>query len=162
MANSEEKPIFMYNNNSPSKHQDLPGELEVDYEHEDEVWGEGCDCFSIFCLKWRRNDIDETDTLLMRHRGAEHSSETWCKSKLNKLKEVSEKLAGPKWKNFIRKMSGYCNKRKTQKNMFQYDSYSYALNFDTGADKGDDLPQDFTSRFAAPFADDRQRAGSGM
>ncbi|XWS70793.1 hypothetical protein CRYUN_Cryun03dG0079400 [Craigia yunnanensis] len=156
MTNSEEKPIFMYKN-SPSKYQDIRGE-DVD-NHEEEVWDKGCDWFSLFCLKWRQNDIDETDTLL--HQRGEHT-ETWWKSKLKKLKEVSEKLAGPKWKNFIRKMSGYCSKRKTQKNRFQYDPYSYALNFDDGADKeGDDLLQDFSSGFAAPFADERQRAGSG-
>ncbi|XP_022729254.1 uncharacterized protein LOC111284680 [Durio zibethinus] len=159
MASSEEKPIFMHKN-PPSKHQDVKVELDVDLEHEDEVLGKGCDWFSFFCLNWRRNDIDETDSLLPQR--GEHT-ETWWKCKLKKLKEVSEKLAGPKWKNFIRKMSGYCNKRKTQKNRFQYDPFSYALNFDNGADKeGDDLHQDFSSRFAAPFADERQRAGSGM
>ncbi|XWS17039.1 hypothetical protein CRYUN_Cryun33cG0033400 [Craigia yunnanensis] len=158
MTNSEEKPIFMHKN-SPSKYQYMQGE-DVDDDHEDEVWGKGCDWFSLFCLKCRRNDIDETDHSLLLQRG-EHK-ETWWKSKLKKLKEVSEKLAGPKWKNFIRKMSGYCNSWKTQKNRFQYDPYSYALNFDNGADKGDDLLRDFSSRLAAPFADERQRAGSGM
>ena len=144
--------------NSPSKHQDVKVE-DVD-DHEEEVWGKGCDWFSLFCLNWRRNDIDETDTLL--HQSGEHT-ETWWKSKLEKLKEASEKLAGPKWKNFIRKMSGYCNKRKTRNNKFQYDPYSYALNFDNAADKeGDDLLQYFPSRFAAPFEDERQGAGSGM
>ncbi|XVE71574.1 hypothetical protein DITRI_Ditri10aG0162200 [Diplodiscus trichospermus] len=159
MANSEEKPIFMHKMDPPSKHQDFKGEDVDDYE--DEVWDKGCDWFRLFCLKRRRNNIDETDTLL--HQSGEHR-ETWWKSKVKKLKEFSEKLAGPKWKNFIRKMSGYCNKRKTQKNRFQYDAYSYALNFDDGADKeGDDLLQGFSSRFAAPpFADERQRAGSGL
>ncbi|XP_022749577.1 uncharacterized protein LOC111299004 [Durio zibethinus] len=116
------------------KHQDTQGE-DVD-DQEDEVWGKGCDWFGLFCLKWRPNDIDETDQSLL-HQRREHR-ETWCKSKLKKLKEVSEKLAGPKWKNFIRKTSGYCNKRKTQKNRFQYDPYSYALNFDNGGKEGDD------------------------
>ncbi|XVF34489.1 hypothetical protein REPUB_Repub18cG0063000 [Reevesia pubescens] len=159
MTNSEEKPFFMHQN-SPLNHQDLQGDqLDVDDEHEeDEVRGKGCDWFSLFCLRFGRHDIHESDTLLHK-RGGEHS-ETWWKCKLKKLKEVSEKLAGPKWKNFIRKMSGYCHKQKTQKNRFQYDPYSYTLNFDNGADReGDDLLQDFSSRFAAPFADERQRAG---
>ncbi|XVF88231.1 hypothetical protein PTKIN_Ptkin19aG0033400 [Pterospermum kingtungense] len=148
MANSEDEPLFMHKN-SPPKHQDMQGE-DVD-DHEDEVWGKGCDWFSLFCLKWRRNGMDETDDSLLHHRG-EHK-ERWWKSKVKKLKEVSEKLAGPKWKNLIRKISGYCNNRKTQKNRFQYDPYSYALNFDKDGD--DDLL--FSSRFAAPFA-----AGSGV
>ncbi|GMJ07251.1 hypothetical protein HRI_004394300 [Hibiscus trionum] len=150
MANSQEKSIFMQ------------AELDVDQvEYEDEVRGNGCSCFNLFCFKWRRfNDIHESDTLLHR-RGEEHT-ETWWKSKLNKLKQVSEKIAGPKWKNFVRKMSGYCHKRKCQKNRFQYDPCSYALNFDNGADKGDDLLRNFSSRFAASFEDDRQQARPGM
>ena len=93
------------NKNSPSKYQCKQGE-DVDDDHEDEFWDKGCDWFNLFCLKYRQNDIDETDHSLLLQRG-EHT-ETWWKSKLKKLKEVSEKLAGPKWKNFIRKMSGYC------------------------------------------------------
>lgn len=159
MANSEQKPILM------PKLQDI----DVDHE-EEEVWGsKGCDWFSLFCLKWRRNGIDdETDDTLLHQRGGDQAAEeTLWKRKLKKLKQFSEKIAGPKWKNFIRKMSGYCsgNKRKkSQKNRFQYDPYSYALNFDNGDDdadkRGDEsLLQGFTSR----FANDRQRgAGSGL
>ncbi|OMO52283.1 hypothetical protein CCACVL1_29290 [Corchorus capsularis] len=132
---------------------------EVD---EDEVWDNGCDWCSLFCLKRRR----ETDSLL--HHGGDNqtAAETWWKHKLKKVKQVSEKVAGPKWKNFIRKMSGYFNKRKAQKNRFQYDPYSYALNFDNSDDNGyggDEylVHQDFPHRFAPPFADDqKQRAGS--
>ncbi|XVF47964.1 hypothetical protein PTKIN_Ptkin03bG0152200 [Pterospermum kingtungense] len=141
---------------SPSKLQNI----DVDDDHEEEVWGgRGCDWFSLFCLKWPRNDIDETEDTLLQRRG--EKAETLWKRKLKKLKEVSEKLAGPKWKNFIRKMSGYCNKKKTQTKRFQYDPYSYALNFDNGdADKEGHgyLLHDFSSR----LADDRQRAGSAM
>ncbi|KAE8657920.1 Homeobox protein knotted-1-like 3 [Hibiscus syriacus] len=150
MTNYQEKPIFM------------KAELDVDQvEYEDEVWGKGCSCFSLFCFKRRRfNDDDESDSLL--HRRGEEQTETWWKPKLNKLKQVSEKVAGPKWKNFIRKMSGYCHQRKCQKNRFQYDACSYALNFDNGADKGDDLLRNFSSRFAAPFEDDRHRTRPGL
>ncbi|GMI97621.1 hypothetical protein HRI_003431400 [Hibiscus trionum] len=151
MPNSQEKPIFM---------QPEPDVDRVEYE--DEVWGQGRGCFNLFCFKWRPfNDADESDALL-HQRGEEHTV-TWWKSKLNSLKQVSEKIAGPKWKNFIRKMSGYCHKRKCRKNKFQYDADSYALNFDDGADGGgDDLLRNFSSRYAAPFEDDRQRARSGV
>ncbi|KAL4285131.1 hypothetical protein GQ457_16G004610 [Hibiscus cannabinus] len=153
MSNSQEKPLFMH------------AEPDVDrVEFEDEVRGEGRGCFNLFCFNWGRfNDVDESDALL--HRRSDEQTETWWKSKLNKLKQVSEKIAGPKWKNFIRKMGGYCHKqRKCRRNKFQYDADSYALNFDDGADNGgDDLLRNFSSRYAAPFEDDRQqRARSGM
>lgn len=68
--------------------------------------------------------------------------------KLKKVKEVSEMVAGPKWKTFIRKMGGYL-KGKKQRNRFQYDPESYALNFD-GEDDGP--PLGFSARFAVPMA----------
>ncbi|KAE8735429.1 Homeobox protein knotted-1-like 3 [Hibiscus syriacus] len=147
MAISQEKPIFM--------------QEEMDVDHGDEFWGKGCSCFNLFCFKRRRFN-DESDTLL--HRRSEEDAETWWKSKLDKLKQLSEKMAGRKWKNFVRKMGGYFHQRKCQKNKFQYDACSYALNFDDGDDdkEGDDLLRNFSSRFAAPFEDDRQRVRSGM
>ncbi|KAB2076656.1 hypothetical protein ERO13_A06G050000v2 [Gossypium hirsutum] len=146
MKNSQENPIFM--------------QAEVEDEG---VWGKGCGCFNLFCLKRRRsyNHINESNTLL--HQRGEQHTEEWWKCKLNKLKQFSEKVAGPKWKNFIRKMGGYCDKRKDQKNRFQYDPCSYALNFDEGDDKeADDLLRGFSSRFTAPFEHDRQRVPSGL
>ncbi|KAK8683024.1 hypothetical protein V6N13_039099 [Hibiscus sabdariffa] len=127
MASSQEKPIFM------QVHR---------VEYEDKVRGNGCSCFSIFCFKWRPfNDVDESYTMLHR-RGKGHTG-TWWKSKLNKMKEVSEKIAGPKWKNFIREVSGSWHKRECQNNRFQYDpcSYAYALNFDIGDDTSEFLFQ---------------------
>lgn len=147
MGNSKDdhEPFFVHKNSQGKDHVD------------DQDWGnKGCNWCNLFCFKWlRRNiDMDETNqySLLQKRQRGEQSTETWWKSKVKKLKQVSEKVAGPKWKNFIRKMSGYCNnyrKKAQKKNRFQYDPHSYALNFDNGnADKelGDEY---FSSRFAA-------------
>ncbi|KAK8602069.1 hypothetical protein V6N13_058270 [Hibiscus sabdariffa] len=129
MASSQEKSIFMQ--------AELDGHR---VEYEDEVRGNECSCFSLFCFKWRPfNDFDESDKLL--HRRGEWHTGTWWKSKLNKMKQVSERIAGPKWKNFIRKVSGSWQKSKCQKNRFQYDPCSYALSFDNCADIGDDASE---------------------
>ncbi|XP_010540299.1 PREDICTED: uncharacterized protein LOC104814117 [Tarenaya hassleriana] len=72
--------------------------------------------------------------------------ESWAKEKLKELKEMSEKIAGPKWKNFIRRFSTN-NKRSSKRNLdFTYDLRSYSLNFDDGERPSCDLP----ARFAAP------------
>ncbi|CAI8583685.1 unnamed protein product [Vicia faba] len=77
--------------------------------------------------------------------------DTWVMEKLKKIKETSEVIAGPKWKTFIRKISGYG--KKQQKNRFQYDAHSYALNFNSGAQSEDEeyLPPSFSTRFSNPF-----------
>lgn len=69
--------------------------------------------------------------------------------KLKKLKEVSEMVAGPKWKNLVRRIGGYL-KGKKQRNKFQYDPESYALNFDE-EDDDDCPPTGFSARFAVPL-----------
>ena len=55
--------------------------------------------------------------------------ENWLVKQAKKVKDVSELLAGPKWKNFIRSIN---KKSKTSSMQFQYDPRSYALNFDDG------------------------------
>ncbi|XP_012081227.1 uncharacterized protein LOC105641315 [Jatropha curcas] len=99
---------------------------EYDYEEEASS-SSGCNCFRVFCFR-----------------------------KFKKVKEVSEVVAGPKWKTFIRKISLYFNKQKNNhhhnnNSQFQYDPQSYALNFDDGgADRREEdgllLPA-FSSRF---------------
>ena len=71
--------------------------------------------------------------------------------KLRKMKETSEVIAGPKWKTFLRKISGYG--KKQQKNRFQYDAHSYALNFNSGPQSEDEeyLPPSFSTRFSNPY-----------
>ncbi|WCJ30354.1 hypothetical protein M5689_011919 [Euphorbia peplus] len=70
----------------------------------------------------------------------------WTDEKLKKMKEFSEILAGPKWKNFIRRY-GLNKKRRMQQ--LQYDPQSYALNFDDGTSKEIDFGfPNFSARFA--------------
>ncbi|KAL4296216.1 hypothetical protein GQ457_12G020040 [Hibiscus cannabinus] len=79
---------------------------------------------------------------------SEEKREGWVKRKAKRLQEISEVLAGPKWKNFIRRFSIYKKRRPTR---MQYDIQSYELNFDEGnrgeADAGF---LGFSARFAAP------------
>ena len=121
----------------------------------------GCGCFRLFGFRQRRSNDNESNYLLQQN--GEHR-ETWWKNHLNKVKQVTEVLAGPKWKTFLRKFSRFgINKNRKEKNRYQYDPESYALNFDRGLDSEDDaLVLDFTSKFAAPIHDHEQpRTGSG-
>ncbi|KAA0050037.1 hypothetical protein IC582_003832 [Cucumis melo] len=119
---------------------------------DDSISSNGCGCFQLFGFGSNRNRNYEGANLLQQKQGREE--ESWMVKKLKKVKEVSEMVAGPKWKNFIRKMGGYL-KGKKQRNRFQYDPESYALNFDGGFDGEEDdhhPPIGFSSRFAVPLA----------
>ncbi|KAK1389437.1 Stress induced protein [Heracleum sosnowskyi] len=59
--------------------------------------------------------------------------ESWLIKKAKKVKEFTEVVAGPKWKNFIRKLGKYTKKSRIAE-CRQYDPHSYALNFDDGLD----------------------------
>lgn len=73
----------------------------------------------------------------------EEKGEKWWGKKLKVLKEISEKIAGPKWKNFIRSFS--CGKKKIRRDVdFTYDLRSYSLNFDDGGENPS------PERFVAP------------
>jgi len=111
--------------------------------------GCGCGCFRGFDIKkWWRESDEEDKGLLDEKRG---EGESWVVEKLRKAKEASEVIAGPKWKTFIRKISGYGKKMKQQRNRFQYDEQSYNLNFNSGAQSEDEgMPYSFSARFAAP------------
>ncbi|KAF8093687.1 hypothetical protein N665_0380s0008 [Sinapis alba] len=62
----------------------------------------------------------------------EEKRENWWNRKLKVLQEISEKIAGPKWKNFIRSFS---KKKKVKRDVdFTYDLENYSLNFDEGCD----------------------------
>lgn len=65
--------------------------------------------------------------------GGEQREESWLMKKTNKVKEFTEVVAGPKWKNFIRKLGKYTKKSRMAE-CRQYDPQSYALNFDDGLD----------------------------
>jgi|UniRef100_A0A2N9FWW3 hypothetical protein len=141
----------------PLKENEEGEDMNDDYNEEADS-GCGCGCLRLLGFKQRQSNDNESKYLLQQK--GEHR-ETWWVEKLNKVKEVTEVLAGPKWKTFIRKISGFGINKK-QKKRFQYDSQSYALNFDTGFDREEDgLVLDFTSRYAAPFHDEQRQAGSG-
>ncbi|OVA03722.1 hypothetical protein BVC80_1431g38 [Macleaya cordata] len=134
-----------------------------DQEMADMVFAKrGC-CFWVPCLGSGSNSRSETVGLVwwerIHHRTAENSSEErwWTKgwNTLKKVREWSEIIAGPKWKTFIRRF----NKNKNgggggRSGKFQYDPFSYALNFDEGPGQNglldDDFAyRDFSSRYAA-------------
>jgi len=120
-----------------------------DFNDQLEASGCGYGCFRACGLKWGQGN-DEGKGLL------EQREDSWWVCKLRKMKEVSEVIAGPKWKTFIRKISMYG--KKQQKGKFQYDEHSYALNFSSGdQSEDDDLPHSFSARFSAPFPSGRRQ-----
>jgi len=80
---------------------------------------------------------------------------------LKKLREVSEIVAGPRWKTFIRRFnrsrSGGGSAAGRHGGKFQYDPLSYALNFDEGPGQNGDFDADedytlfrnFSSRYVS-------------
>lgn len=119
------------NSVSPLRDEDTNGDDIDDYGN-----SSGCgSCFGKFCFKWCQGK--DRGQLL---NDDEDNEEPWWIKKMKKVREASELLAGPKWKNFIRKAGRYCNIRKNNKHntQFQYDPESYALNFDSGFDTDDD------------------------
>lgn len=130
----------------------------MDHYEEEPDSASGCGCFRLFGFESRRRNDYERRHLLQE--GEKCREMTWLMNKLDKLKKVSEVLAGPKWKNFIRKIGGYC-KGKKQRTRFQYDPHSYALNFDAGNGREEDeLLLGFQSRFAVPIVSENRQTGS--
>ncbi|XVE97372.1 hypothetical protein REPUB_Repub03eG0014000 [Reevesia pubescens] len=108
----------------------------------------GCGCFRGLC--WCGQNSNEGHGHVLQ--AEEIRSESWLKKKTKELKEISEVLAGPRWKNFIRRFSIHgINKKRRSMMQFQYDPQSYELNFDEGIHRevGAGFP-DFSARFAAP------------
>lgn len=73
-----------------------------------------------------------------------------------KVREWSEIVAGPRWKTFIRRFNHNKSFGK-QSSKFQYDPFSYALNFDQGPLQNGDpeaeneyMIRNFSSRYVLP------------
>ena len=126
------------------------GEAMFDYD-DDSASRSGCGCFQLLGFKPQRKRNDNKSKYLLQQKG--ELRESWWKNKLNKVRQVTEVSAMPKWKTFVRKFSGFgINNKKKDRNKFLYDPESYALNFDGGfACEEDDLVLGFWSRFAAPI-----------
>lgn len=131
----------------------------MEMEHEEDFEeasgsGCGCGCFKGFNFKWWQSHEEEGKRLIDQNGGG---GEGWMVEKMKKVKEASEVIAGPKWKNFIRKISGQQKKKR-----FQYDEQSYALNFNSRAESEDDedMPPSFSARFSAPFPAGRRQNGT--
>ncbi|KAE8732810.1 hypothetical protein F3Y22_tig00001728pilonHSYRG00063 [Hibiscus syriacus] len=111
-------------------------------DFEDPLSSSGCGGCLRGLFRWRRG-------YLLQY---EENRESWEKRKAKKLQEMSELLAGPRWKNFIRRCSIYGINKKRRSTTMLYDIQSYELNFDEGVHREDDAGYlGFSARFAAPM-----------
>ncbi|KAK9070818.1 hypothetical protein SSX86_011221 [Deinandra increscens subsp. villosa] len=151
MANQQLQPL-----NHPNPNNDPPRKNNYFYDADlDGDVGSSTGCFRLLCCFGRRRHDGETAGFLYQQQSGDlMSQDTWFMKRAKSVKEYSELVAGPKWKNFIRRFS---RKPKTRSNAnttpFQYDPQSYALNFNDGGGNHEDddlLPRSFSTRFAPP------------
>nr|XP_043629727.1 uncharacterized protein LOC122601014 [Erigeron canadensis] len=134
------------------EHEQEGNDISYDYDKYDDeetISGHGCGCFRVFSYFSTRPYDGESTAFIYHRSGDVLDNESWLMSRLKAIKEFSEVVAGPKWKNFIRKFSKKQPRRGNSP--FQYDPESYALNFnDVSGDAGDDesLPRSFSVRYA--------------
>ncbi|GAB2289138.1 hypothetical protein Dimus_023441 [Dionaea muscipula] len=154
----------MMNNDNRHSTQPPPPQDEQNIIQEDAEMGSGgCGgCFRSVLFRLRNPTrsrglgADGNDeAYLLRQQTSSGVSSPWPVKKLKEIKEMSEMVAGPKWKTFIRKIGAYFNGKRTRRrrtqNNFQYDSFDYTLNFDDGDDQLDDQDRiRFSTRFAPP------------
>ncbi|KAF9681277.1 hypothetical protein SADUNF_Sadunf06G0209000 [Salix dunnii] len=118
-------------------------------DYEEAVTSSCCGCFQGFCCRPRRGSSNGMEGNSMLQQEEAVIKDGWLVEKVKKVKEITEVLAGPKWKNFIRRFSN--NNKKRSRMQYQYDPQSYALNFDEGFDREVDAGYpDFSTRYAAP------------
>ncbi|KAI3694835.1 hypothetical protein L1987_77816 [Smallanthus sonchifolius] len=147
-----------------AKQQDLqssttPIIMEHDQEGKDTYYDDDAvpsgGCFRLFCCfdnHRHHHDGETAGFLYQNHSGDLINQDTWLMRRAKSVKEYSELVAGPKWKNFIRRFSRKTKTRSNANTPFQYDPQSYALNFNDGGNREDDdlLPRSFSTRFAPP------------
>ncbi|XP_076898282.1 uncharacterized protein LOC143551822 [Bidens hawaiensis] len=131
-------------------HDQQPNHISNDYYNhdcEDIVFTNGCGCFRLFSYFDTRHHDGETTSFIYHRAGDVLDNDGWLMTRFKNMKEFSEVVAGPKWKNFIRRFS---KKPRKGNSPFQYDPESYALNFNDSGGGGDDdsLPCSFSTRFA--------------
>ncbi|KAK1434669.1 hypothetical protein QVD17_00418 [Tagetes erecta] len=129
--------------------------MEHEHEHNDDNITPSTGCFRFFCCfdTLHHHDSESTKFLHQHQSGDLINQETWFMKRAKSLKEYSELVAGPKWKNFIRRFGRKTKIRSNANTPFQYDPQSYALNFNDGAGNHEDddlLPRSFSTRFAPP------------
>ncbi|CAI9097464.1 OLC1v1033897C1 [Oldenlandia corymbosa var. corymbosa] len=144
-----EEEIQQQGNNDNNRHVFEMEDLEVDQSSSS--W---CCCFQFG--GGRRSQESRS---LLQDDGEYVQRESWFVTRLKKLKEFSELVAGPKWKNFIRKFGKNSKPKKFTRTEYMYSPNSYALNFaDTRfEEEEDDLFVSFSTRFSAPLSAEKQR-----
>lgn len=141
MANPGERAASV----SVSETSPLNNEIDLIEEYGDG----GCSCFGGLCLD--RRGRGQGRYLLQQQEDEEVIREIWLRERAKKIKEFSEVVAGPKWKNIIRRLSLNNKKRSASKMQFHYDPQSYKLNFDDGINgEFDDGHVGFSARYAGP------------
>ncbi|XP_022880453.1 uncharacterized protein LOC111397686 [Olea europaea var. sylvestris] len=141
---------------SQTSHKFSSKETDLNDDFQEPAFSSGicCSLWSIpyFCCRpsdraavWERLQTAE------KGRETAQVSSWWRKGikAINKTREWSELVAGPKWKTFIRRF----NKTGSKPGKFRYDPSSYALNFDDGLEQDGQLEEDkmyrnFSSRYA--------------
>ncbi|KAE9464328.1 hypothetical protein C3L33_03746, partial [Rhododendron williamsianum] len=159
MAKPQEKQAFPNTTTTPPIIEHEQEGFDMDDDYPETSSATGCGCFRLF--RFCRSCGGEDSWRLLNNQRGDHHQTTWLESKLKDAKEFSEVVAGPKWKNFIRKLGKLFHK-KEKRTTRQYDPYSYALNFDEGEEDDEYLGNGYSSRFVAagPFSGDQERRSS--
>ncbi|GJY49188.1 hypothetical protein Tco_0439144 [Tanacetum coccineum] len=130
------------------EHEQQGNDMSHDYYNYDDdemVSSNGCGCFRVLSYFHTRHHVEESTAFIYHRPGDVTDNDSWLMSRFMRLKEFSEFVAGPKWKNFIRKFSKKPRKGNVS---FQYDPHSYALNFNGDVNDDDLLHRSFSTRMA--------------
>ncbi|XP_050222173.1 uncharacterized protein LOC126672267 [Mercurialis annua] len=105
---------------------------------------------------WQRiNPLESSNPATPVYASSSDDDGWWIRG-WKKMREWSEIVAGPKWKNLIRKISKKRRPNGHGSGTFRYDPLSYALNFDEGQNgqnghfDEDLMGRGFSSRYSLP------------